>query len=307
MLRYVIRRVALLIPTLFFVALIVFTLAHLAPGSPFERNETRPLPASAIERLNRIYGIDQPIPVQFALYMNDLIHLDLGSSLRSDRAVSDIIGHEFPVTAQLGVQALILALIVALPLGIVSALRQNTATDHATMVFATIGTTIPSFVVAIFAIYIFGVYLRLVPFIGWGTPKHMILPTIILALGPTAFLTRMTRVSMLEAIHQDHIRTARGKGLSERFVVVGHALKNALIPVATVVGPTTAGLITGSFIVETLFNVPGIGREFVLSVQARDYPLIMGVYLLYAVVIMVANLTVDLVYGLIDPRIKFAA
>ncbi len=304
MVRYVIRRVLLLIPTLFFVALIVFTLAHLAPGSPFEKNENRPLPQSAIDRLNRIYGIDQPIPVQFALYLNNIAHLDLGSSLRSDRTVGDIIGHEFPVTAQLGVQALILALAVALPLGIISALRQNSAADYASMLFATIGTTIPSFVIAIFAIYIFGVYFKLVPFVGWGTPKHMILPTIILSLGPMAFLTRITRASMLEAIRQDYVRTARSKGLSERLVVVGHALKNALIPVATVVGPTTAGLLTGSFIIETLFNVPGVGREFILSVQARDYPLIMGVYLLYAGLIMLANLTVDVVYGMIDPRIK---
>ncbi len=186
----------------------------------------------------------------------------------------------------------------------ISALRQNSGVDYASMAFATIGTTIPSFVIAIVAIYLFAVNLKLVPIVGWGTPRHMILPTLILSLGAMAFLTRVTRASMLEAIRQDYVRTARGKGLSEQMVIVGHVLKNAMIPIATIVGPATAGLITGSFIIEVLFNVPGLGREFVLSITRRDYPLIMGVYLLYAFIIAVANLTVDILYGLLDPRIR---
>lgn len=306
MLSYVIRRLLLLIPTLFFVAVIVFTLAHLAPGSPFDKNENRPLPEATIERLNRVYGINEPLPVQFVTYLNDLIHLDLGSSLVADRTVADIIGSEFPISAQLGLQALVLALLLSLPLGVVSALRQNSPVDYSTMLFATIGTTIPSFVIAIFAIYIFGVYFRLLPFVGWSTPQHMILPTVILALGPMAFLTRITRASMLEAIRQDYVRTARSKGLAERVVIVGHTMKNAMIPVATIVGPATAALITGSFIIETIFSIPGLGREFVRSINARDYPLIMGVFLLYALLIMIANLSVDVVYGILDPRIKVA-
>ena len=169
---------------------------------------------------------------------------------------------------------------------------------------ATLGTTVPSFVVAIFAIYLFGLNLGLVPLVGWGTPKHMILPTAILALGATAFLTRITRASMLEAIRQDYVRTARSKGLSEQTIVVWHVLRNAMIPVATIIGPATAALVTGSFIIEWFFAIPGIGREFVLSINRRDYPLIMGVYLLYALIIAVANLVVDIVYGLIDPRIR---
>lgn len=304
MLRYVAQRLLLLIPTLFFVALIVFTLAHLAPGSPFDKNENRPLPQSTIDRLNRVYAIDKPIPIQFAIYLTQLVRLDLGSSLVGDRSVSDIIGQEFPVSAQLGVQALLLALAVALPLGVISALRQNTGVDYATMLFATVGTTIPSFVIAIFAIYFTGVYFHLLPFVGTMTPGRWILPSIILSLGSMAFLTRITRASMLEAIRQDYVRTARSKGLSEQVVIVAHTMKNAMIPVATIVGPATAALITGSFLIETMFSVPGIGREFVRSVLARDYPLIMGVYMLYAVLIMVANLTVDIVYGMLDPRIK---
>jgi ABC-type dipeptide/oligopeptide/nickel transport system permease component len=304
MLSYVARRLLLLVPTLFFVALITFGLAHAAPGSPFDKNPDRPLPQATIERLERLYGVDKPLPEQFVLYLGNLLRFDLGSSLVKDRSVADIIGSQFPVSAQLGLQALFLALAVSLPLGVISALRQNSPVDHLSMAFATIGTTIPSFVIAIFAIYVFAVDLKLVPIVGWGTPRHMILPTLILSLGAMAFLTRITRAAMLEAIRQDYVRTARSKGLSEQMVIVGHTLKNAMIPVATIIGPATAGLITGSFIIETLFNVPGLGREFVLSIVRRDYPLIMGVYLLYALLIAVANLMVDILYGLLDPRIR---
>lgn len=306
MTKYVIQRVLLLIPTLFFVALITFVLARAAPGSPFDRNENRPLPPAAIERLNRVYGLDKPMYEQFVIFLGNAVRFEFGSSLTRDRSVADIIGQEFPVSAQLGVQALLLALVVALPLGTISALRQNTAVDYGSLLFATVGTTIPSFVLAIFAIYIFAVNLHLVPVFGWGTVDRMILPTVILSLGPMAFLTRITRASMLESIRQDYVRTARAKGLSERTVIVGHALKNAMIPVATVLGPFTAGLITGSFLIETVFSVPGVGREFVRSILGRDYPVIMAVFLLFAFIISVANLTVDLVYGLLDPRIKVA-
>jgi len=306
MLRYVIRRMLLLIPTLFFVALIVFALAHAAPGSPFDKNENRPLPQATIDRLNRLYGIDKPIHEQFVLYLGNAIRFDFGSSLVKDRTVAEIIGQEFPISAQLGVQALLLALAVSLPLGVISALKQNTGVDYASLLFATIGTTIPSFVLGIVAIYVFALNLRLVPIVGWGTPKHMILPTIILALPAMAYLTRITRASMLEVIRQDYVRTARSKGLSEQVVIVTHALKNAMIPVATIVGPATAGLITGAFFIETIFSVPGMGRDFVRSINSRDYPLIMGVYLLYAFLIAVANLTVDIVYGFLDPRIRMA-
>lgn len=315
MARYIIRRVLLMIPTLFFIAFIVFALAHAAPGSPFDRNENRPLPQATVDRLNRLYGIDRPIPEQFALYLNNLAHLDLGSSLVKDRSVADIVASEFPVSAQLGIQATLLALAVSLPLGVLSALKQNTIVDYASVFFATIGRAIPSFVIAIFAIYLLGVTFKLLPFVGWGSAcgplpscdvKRMLLPTVILSLGETAFLTRITRASMLEAIRQDYVRTARSKGLREQIVIVRHVVKNAMIPVATVIGPATAGLVTGSFIIETIFSVPGLGRDFVRSILSRDYPLIMGVFLLYAGLIVVANLTIDLVYGILDPRIKLA-
>ncbi len=304
MLRYLVRRVLLLVPTLLLVAVIVFSLAHAAPGSPFEQNADRPLPPATIAALERFYGVDRPLHEQFIRYLGNLARFDLGHSLVQDRTVAQIIGQQFPVSAQLGLQALFLALAMAIPLGVISALRQNSPIDYASVLFATVGTTVPSFVIAIFAIYVFGLNLGWVPLVGWGTPKHMILPTVILALGATAFLTRITRASVLEAIRQDYVRTARAKGLSDQMVVVGHVLRNALIPVATIVGPATAGLITGSFIIEWFFVIPGIGREFVLSINRRDYPLIMGVYLLYAFLISLANLAVDIVYGLIDPRIR---
>lgn len=306
MLKYTIRRLLLLIPTLFFVALIVFVLSRAAPGSPFDRNENRPLPKATIERLNQIYGIDKPIHEQFVIYLSNAVRFDFGSSLVRDRPVADIIGQGFPTSAQLGVQALLLALAISLPLGTISALKQNSAIDYASLFFATIGTSVPSFVIAIFAIIVFAVSLHLVPVIGWSTPKHMILPTVILSLGAAAFLTRITRASMLEAIHQDYVRTARSKGLREQVVIITHVMKNALIPVATIVGPVTAGLLTGSFIIETLFSVPGIGRLYVVSILQRDYPTIMSTTLLYAFMITLANLTVDLVYGVLDPRIKVA-
>jgi oligopeptide transport system permease protein len=308
MLRYTIRRLLLLIPTMFFVAVIVFFLAHAAPGSPFDAKAQgdKGLPTATILKLEEHYGLNRPLPEQFLLYMESVAKFDFGNSFRSGRLVSDIIGEQFPVSAQLGVQALLFALAFALPLGVVSALRQNTAVDYASLFFATIGTTIPSFVISIFAIYFFGVTFHLLPFVGWSTPQHWILPTVILALGPMAFLTRITRASMLEAIRQDYVRTARAKGLREQVVIVTHVMKNAMIPVATIVGPAVAGLITGSIIIEGIFSVPGMGREFLRSILARDYPMIMGVYLLYAFLICIANLSVDLVYGMLDPRIKVA-
>jgi len=306
MLQYTIRRLLLIIPTMFFVALITFGLTRAAPGSPFDRNQNRPLPQATIDRLNRLYGIDKPVTEQFVLYLGNALRFDFGSSLVKDRQVTEIIGQGLPVTAQLGVQALVLSLAISLPLGVISALKQNSLIDYGSLFFATVGYTIPSFVIAIVLIFIFAVDLRLLPIVGWGDLRHMILPTVVLALGPAAFIARITRASMLEAIRQDYVRTARSKGLREQVVIVSHVMKNAMIPVATIIGPATAGLITGSFIVESLFSVPGIGRLYVLSINQSDYPVIMATTLLYAFLIMVANISVDLVYGMLDPRIKLA-
>jgi len=212
---------------MFFVALITFSLAHAAPGSPFDRNANRPMSQETIDRINRYYGVDKPIPEQFVTYMGNLLRGDLGLSFTRQRPVVDIIGQGIGTTFQLGLGALVFALAFSIPLGIISALKQNTLVDYSSMLVATIGTTIPSFVIAIFLIYIFGVNLNLLPFVGWGSWQHMVMPMFVLGLGAGAFLTRITRASMLEAIRQDYVRTARSKGLRERTVIVGHALKNA--------------------------------------------------------------------------------
>jgi oligopeptide transport system permease protein len=311
--QYAIQRVLLLIPTLLLVALITFVLALSAPGSPFDRNPDKPLSETDRARLNAMYGLDKPVHEQFVIYVANAARLDFGQSIVKHRPVVEIIGDGLPKTVQLGVQALLVALVIALPLGIISALRQNSAVDYASLLVATIGTTIPSFVIGILLIYVFGVTLKWLPFIGWGERcgvlpscdvRLMLLPTIILALAPAAYLTRITRASMLEAIRQDFVRTARAKGLRENAVIVRHALRNALIPVVTIVGPATAGLIVGSFFIEYIFSIPGAGREYLRSINSRDYPVIMATTLLYAFFIAGANLVVDLAYGLVDPRIK---
>ena len=311
--QYVIRRVLLLIPTLLLVALITFVLALSAPGSPFDKNPDKPLSPDDEARLRQTYGLDKPIYEQFAIYIANAARLDFGISIVRHRPVVEIIGDGLPKSAQLGVQAMFVGLLIALPLGIFSALKQNSVIDYLSVGVATVGTTIPSFVIGILLIYVFGVSLHWLPFVGWGEScgpipscevKKMILPTFILALAPAGYLTRITRASMLEAIRQDFVRTARSKGLGEGAVIVGHALRNALIPVVTIIGPATAGLIVGTFFIEYIFSIPGSGREYIRAINSRDYPVIMGTTLLYAFFIAGANLLVDVAYGLVDPRIK---
>lgn len=305
MLKYTVRRLLLIVPTLFFVALITFALAHAAPGGPWDKDENKRQSPEVVARLNDKYGLDRPLHEQFVLYLWNAAHFDFGVSFAfRDRPVAEVVARAFPVSAQLGLQAILLSLAIAIPLGVISALRQNTVVDYGSLLFATMFVAIPSFVAAIFAIYIFAVVLHALPVTGWGRLENMILPTAMLAVGAAAYLTRLTRASMLEVIRQDYVRTARAKGLREQVVIVRHVLKNALIPVATVLGPATAGVITGSFFIEQMFNVPGLGRFFVTSINARDYPMILGVYLLYAFILSMANLAVDLAYGVLDPRIK---
>jgi len=295
----------LIIPTMFFVALITFTLAHMAPGSPFDLNANRPLSQATIDRINRYYGVDKPIPEQFVIYMGNLLKGDLGLSFTRQRPVVDIIGQGIGTTFQLGLGALAFALAFSIPLGIISALRQNTIVDYLSMLVATIGTTIPGFVLAIFLIYIFGVSLHLLPFVGWGSWQHMVMPMFVLGLGAGGFLTRITRASMLEAIRQDYVRTARSKGLHERAVIVGHALKNALIPVVTFAGIYFAILVTTAIVVETVFAWPGLGRLAYDGITSRDFPVIQAVVLTTAVIVSAVNLGVDCLYAFIDPRIRY--
>ena len=308
MISYFIRRLLWLVPVLFTVALITFVLMHTAPGGPWDTNPlAKRVDPRTEEILNRRYGLDKPLWQQFTNYVWNAMQGKLGPSYRlRGRDVEDVIIERFPTTAKLGLISLALALIVGLPLGIISALKQNSVVDYLSLFFATIGTAVPNFVLGIFLIIIFATGLRWVPVIAndWSTWRPWALPSIVLAAGTAAYLTRLTRASMLEVMNQDYIRTARAKGLAEIFVVLRHMVRNALIPVVTILGPALANLVTGSFIIEYLFSVPGMGRLYVTGVNQRDYSMIMGNTLFYAVIVALANLGVDVTYAFLDPRIR---
>jgi oligopeptide transport system permease protein len=293
-----------MIPVLFVVSGITFTIMHLTPGGPFDRE--RKIPDAVKANIEKKYGLDKPVVLQYLEYMAGAVQGDLGPSFRNPRmSVSEIIGAGLPVTAQLALNALVLGTIVGIPLGILAALKQNSLVDYLGIAFSVGGYSVPNFVLAIVLILIFSVSLHALPSNNWGTPAHMVMPTIALATAPAALLARYTRSSILDVKRQDYVRTARAKGLFEQVVVLRHMLPNALIPVVTVLGPLAAVLITGSFIIETMFGIPGIGRLFVAAVAERDYPMIMGSTLFYALAVAVMNLLVDVVYVFLDPRIKY--
>lgn len=289
--------------TLFLVVTITFFLMHAIPGGPFTRE--KPLPPAVIEALEAKYKLDQPLWVQYLDYIKGVVTFDLGPSFqRVGVTVNQLIKEGFPVSAKIGGGSVALVIILGIPLGIISALKQNKWQDQFVMLIATLGVTIPSFVMATGIIYIFSSKLGWLPSHGLTTWKHMIGPVIALGGFSLSFVARLTRSSMLEVLQQDYIRTARAKGLSE-FVVVGkHALKNALIPVVTYIGPMIAGILTGSFVIEKIFAIPGLGKHFVESVGNRDYTVLMGVTIFFAAFLLIMILIVDVLYGFIDPRIK---
>jgi oligopeptide transport system permease protein len=289
---------------LFVVAFITFALMHMVPGGPWDRQKE--LDPQVIENLNAKYGLDKPFFVQFGTYIWNALHGDLGVSYQyQDRSVTNILMQGFPITATLGITAFALAILIGLPLGMIAALKQNSIVDYISVAFATIFASIPNFVLGIFLVVIFSVQLHWLPTGGWGSIKQIILPAFALAALPSAYIARISRASVLDVVRQDYIRTARAKGLAEHVVLARHVLRNALIPVVTVAGPELAGLITGSFIIESLFSIPGIGRLFVQGVYQRDYGLIMGTVLFYAFAVALVNLAVDILYGAIDPRIRY--
>lgn len=309
MARYIVRRVLLLIPTVIGVAIITFLLMKATPGGPFDGADLgKRVSPQVIATLNAKYGFDKPLPEQFVRYIGHALRGDLGLSvqIRQDTPVTAILKQGLGKTVTLGLLALVVALAVGIPLGIIAALRQNKLADYLSLFLATAGASVPSFVLAILLVIVFSVRLHWIPTQGWGTPKQTILPVLTLAFTPMALITRITRSSMLDVINQDYIQTARSKGLREEYVVGRHMLRNALIPVATIAGPLAANLITGSFIVETIFGIPGIGRLFIQAVQSRDYPVIMATTLLYALTIAIANLLVDVLYSVIDPRVRYS-
>ncbi len=304
MVGYIIRRVLWIIPVLFVVSLITFTLMHAAPGGPWAREKK--LPQATIDHLNEKYGLNDPIPVQYLRWVGGLVTGDLGPSYKYlDRSVNDIVADGIGTTAQLGIQAFLLSVIIGIPLGVIAALRHNGWPDYLATFISVLGICTPSFVGAIVLLVIFSVTLRWFPTFGWDDPSHWVLPTVALALLPIAQIARYTRASMLEVTRKDYVRTAQSKGLKERTVVVVHMIRNAMIPVITILGPILAFLITGSFIIETIFSIPGIGKYYVTSIGQRDYGVIMAMTMLYAAAIAVMNLVVDVLYAYIDPRIRY--
>lgn len=305
MLAYTIRRVLLIIPLIIAVATVTFFLMHAVQGGPFDTD--KPMSNAQRANLEKRYGLDKPLVEQYAQYIKNLATGDLGISFSNDRPVRDIISERFPISLQLGICTFIFALVGGLTLGIISSLNQNGLGDYVGVFIATSGAALPSFVLAPLLVIFFALRLHWFNTIGWELwdYKTMVLPTVAFGFLPMSFVARITRASMLDVLRQDYIRTARAKGVREFAVVMRHAVKNAMIPVLTVLGPIFATLVVGSFIIERAFQIPGLGRAFVDSVLIRDYGVIMGVTIFYALVIAVMNLVVDLLYAVADPRIRY--
>ena len=303
MAKYILKRIATSIITLWAVITITFFMLRLLPGGPFtgERN----IPEAIMQNLEVKYGLDKPLFEQYGLYLKNLLQGDLGESMKyAGKEVSEIISYSFPSSAKLGVVVISIALIFGITLGIIAALKYNSWPDSLCMVLATLGVTIPSFVLATVLMYIFGVKYKLLPVTGLNSPVSYILPALALGGYSIAFISRLTRSKLLETLNSDYIRTARAKGVSGFKVIVKHALRNTLIPIITYLGPLIAGILTGSFVVEKIFAIPGLGREFVNTISNRDYTVIMGVTVFYSSILIICNLLVDLLYGIIDTRIK---
>ena len=304
MLRFAAKRLIGAIPTLFLIVTFSFFLMRVAPGGPFDRE--RIVPPEIEARLIHAYHLDDPLWKQYLRYLGDLVQGDFGPSLKyKDFTVTELIAEGFPVSMRLGGLAVLIALLVGVSTGTIAALRQNSGTDYAAMGVAMTGIIIPNFVMAPLLTLIFGLWLSWLPVGGWGGPIYMILPVFALSLYQIGFIARLTRGSMIEVLRTNYVRTARAKGLPERVAITRHALKAAMLPVVSYLGPAIINTITGSVIIEQIFGIPGIGRYFVQAALNRDYTLVMGVTVFYGVLIILANLAVDLIYGLLDPRIRY--
>lgn len=306
MTAFIIRRVLWTIPVMWAIVTITFFLMHAVPGGPFDRD--RELPPAIRANLERKYGLDKPIFEQYTTYLENLvIRQDLGVSTRDQREVTDIIRGGLKTTLELGTSAFIFATIFGFSMGVIAALNHNRMGDYLGVFFATAGSAMPNFILATFLVIIFSVQLGWTDVLGWElfNPRKMILPMVSLGMLPASYIARITRASMLEVLNQDYVRTARSKGLPEWRVVTRHAVRNAMVPVLTVLGPIFAVLVTGSFIIETTFAINGVGRYFVLSISSRDYGVIMGTTIFFATVVVIANLVVDLLYAVVDPRIRY--
>ncbi len=303
MAKYIVKRVLMGILSIFIVATLTFFLMNLVPGGPFvaEKSISKAAQAALAEK----YGLDKPILTRYVTYMTDFLKGDMGFSLRQrGRTVSDIIFSKFPVSAGLAGIAVAVALLVGIPLGCISAYHRGKLADNIIIVFATCGIAIPSFISSVILLYTFGSKLNILPTVGLNSMLSYIMPVTALAIYPTSYITRLMRSSLLDVMGQDYIRTAKAKGLSGFVILFKHALRNAILPIITYVGPMLASLMTGSFVVEKIFTIPGLGREFVSSITNRDYTMIMGTTIILATLIIIANVIVDILYKVVDPRIK---
>jgi oligopeptide transport system permease protein len=308
MTKYIFKRLIAGVLTIVVLITIAFFLMHAMPGNPFSQEEQKKLTAEGLAKLKAKYGLDLPVWEQYITYWKGLLRFDFGASFKKlDTSANEIIFDHFPISAQVGGIAIVVSLLIGIPLGIAAALNRGRGMDWFCMVFATIGISAPVFVISVLLMYLLCGVFPILPNFGLNSWKSYILPVACLAFNPIAYIARQTRSSMLEAMEQDYVRTARAKGVTEFWVVVKHALKNAIMPVVTYLGPLVAGLLTGSFIVERLFSISGIGRYFVQSISDRDYPMIMGITIFFGVFVVVCNLVVDILQAVIDPRVKLAS
>ena len=304
MAKYILKRIALAIVTIWAVITITFVLMHSVPGNPFA-TENRKIPENIMENLMKKYGLDKPKGEQYLMYLKNIARFDFGESMKQDsETVNQIIARGFPVSARLGIQAILIALIFGPALGAIAALYQNKAPDYISMIISIIGVSVPSFVLGSFSIQFIASKIDWIPIGGWGEFRHTLLPSIALALMPLAQFARLMRSSMLEVLGQDYIKTAKSKGISRFAVIMKHAIRNAILPIVSILGTTISNLVAGSFVIEKIFGIPGLGQFFTTSVFNRDYTLIMGVTVFYAIVLISMMLLVDIAYTLIDPRIR---
>ena len=303
MARYILKRALILIITMWIVVTATFFLMQILPGTPYNNPK---LTQSAIDQLNATYGLDKPVLVQYWDYLINLLHGDLGTSFQyQNQSVSTLIGQRLPISAQLGFQALVVGVLLGLWFGAVSARNQNKKLDGFLGVISTLGISTPSFILAIVLLFVFGYQLEWLPISGWGDSfSQTILPTLALAVTPMAITTRFVRSEMIEVLHSDYIQLARAKGIGEDQVIQKHAYRNSMIPILTLIGPLTAGLLTGSTLVENIFSIPGIGQQFVSSIPTKDYPVIMGTTIVYALMLMVMILITDILTAIVDPRVR---
>lgn len=305
MAKYITRRLVYMVLSLYLIVTATFFLMRLAPGNPF--TSEKQLPPEIEAALNEHYGLDDPWYAQYGDYLLRIVQWDFGPSFKyKTRTVNDLISEGFPVSLALGAQAILIALSLGLILGIIAALYHNKWQDYGAMIIAVLGISVPSFIMATVLQYFFAIKWGLLPVARWDSFMHTILPSLALAASPMAFIARLTRSSMLEVLANDYIRTAKSKGLSKGVITIKHTIRNALLPVVSYMGPLSAGIITGSFVIERIFGIPGLGSHFVTSISNRDYTVIMGVTVFYSIILLVSILLVDIAYGLIDPRIKIA-